>query len=442
MNAKSIPIRVHTQRGVATLLVSIVILIVLGLMTLYTNRSIIIEQKTSANAYKKSLALEAAQSGLENFMGIISSSDDTKNYKIYFDPPTGGGSDWTLKSAFDNKAKINNKGYLNNTNDTYVHNFSLSGLIPVKSEALALAKASDGTDLNGQKQEYSVYLYSITSATPGVPPRFVLISRGCADSCTYSDAFVMTEFTIGQRKICPMEINGKFEGVNGPSIHGTTNISGNPANSVFNCGLSLGSVPTNSGVGTTDDITGCQTGTGCSSNGSADRYNPKYNIQSDPSKDNHFKKYFNKSMSDFKAEATTCVLTGDKDQVDLNTALAGGGVCAGKTTVVISGNFSINASPSPALGADPVKYPNGLTLVVEGDLNMSWGTSTFDGFLYVYGNAKSTAAGSMKIIGSAAFAGDVVGQLSWDVVADAKKARLPSGSTLTANFSSGTWRDF
>jgi Tfp pilus assembly protein PilX len=54
-----------SQRGMATLVVAVVLLVCITLIALFANRSIVFEQRTSANQYRSTKALEAAEAGLE-----------------------------------------------------------------------------------------------------------------------------------------------------------------------------------------------------------------------------------------------------------------------------------------------------------------------------------------------------------------------------------------
>ena len=55
----------QTQRGAATLVVVVLLYLAMALIVVFTNRSLIFEQRTSANQYRSTLALEAAEAGLE-----------------------------------------------------------------------------------------------------------------------------------------------------------------------------------------------------------------------------------------------------------------------------------------------------------------------------------------------------------------------------------------
>lgn len=53
------------QRGVATLIVVLVLFFVVSMVAAYTNRNLIFEQRTSNNQYRSTQAIEAAEAGLE-----------------------------------------------------------------------------------------------------------------------------------------------------------------------------------------------------------------------------------------------------------------------------------------------------------------------------------------------------------------------------------------
>jgi Tfp pilus assembly protein PilX len=68
MNALAVSTRRHAhqgQRGVATLIVVLVLFFVVSLVAAYTNRNLIFEQRTASNQYRSTQALEAAEAGLE-----------------------------------------------------------------------------------------------------------------------------------------------------------------------------------------------------------------------------------------------------------------------------------------------------------------------------------------------------------------------------------------
>ena len=69
------PMREH-QRGAATLLVTMVLLFSTSIVMLYLNRSILFEQKTSANQMRSTMALEMAEAGMEWATGMLNTAYD------------------------------------------------------------------------------------------------------------------------------------------------------------------------------------------------------------------------------------------------------------------------------------------------------------------------------------------------------------------------------
>lgn len=62
------------QRGVGTLIVVMVLFFVVSLVAAYTSRNLIFEQRTSANQYRSTQALEAAEAGLEWAIAMLNHS--------------------------------------------------------------------------------------------------------------------------------------------------------------------------------------------------------------------------------------------------------------------------------------------------------------------------------------------------------------------------------
>jgi hypothetical protein len=64
------------QRGAATLLVTMVLLFSTSIIMLYLNRSILFEQRTSANQLRSTMALEMAEAGMEWATGMLNTAYD------------------------------------------------------------------------------------------------------------------------------------------------------------------------------------------------------------------------------------------------------------------------------------------------------------------------------------------------------------------------------
>lgn len=63
----------HAQRGAATLIVIMVLFFIISMVAAYTSRNLIFEQRTSANQYRSTQALEAADAGLQWALGLLNS---------------------------------------------------------------------------------------------------------------------------------------------------------------------------------------------------------------------------------------------------------------------------------------------------------------------------------------------------------------------------------
>jgi hypothetical protein len=64
-------LRRHGQRGVASLVVVMVLFFIVSLVAAYTNRNLIFEQRTSTNQYRATQAHEAAEAGLEWALAML-----------------------------------------------------------------------------------------------------------------------------------------------------------------------------------------------------------------------------------------------------------------------------------------------------------------------------------------------------------------------------------
>jgi len=65
MSRPSLPPRVRTQRGAASLVVVMVLFFIITLVAAYASRNLLFEQRTSTNQYRSTLAFETAEAGVE-----------------------------------------------------------------------------------------------------------------------------------------------------------------------------------------------------------------------------------------------------------------------------------------------------------------------------------------------------------------------------------------
>lgn len=65
----------NRERGAGTLLVTVLLLFAASVVVLYLNRSLIFEQKTSANQMRSTMAMEVAEAGLEWAVGMLNNPE-------------------------------------------------------------------------------------------------------------------------------------------------------------------------------------------------------------------------------------------------------------------------------------------------------------------------------------------------------------------------------
>lgn len=172
------------QRGIATLFVSIVALVLITLATLFANRSAIFEQVTSANHYRYSRAFEAAAGGLEYALAWLGTNGNpncnpdptTCPYTI---PAGTTGAAWVADTATN--PPYNQKNTLSippQTLSSYTATITLwrNSAAPLLVEIVSVA-AGDATAT--VKQIVSVNALMFTS--PSLPPVTV---NGCISNVT------------------------------------------------------------------------------------------------------------------------------------------------------------------------------------------------------------------------------------------------------------------
>ena len=64
----------YRQHGAATLISTVVVLVLMTLVAFFASRNIVFERKTAANQYRSTKAIEAAEAGIEWAIGNLNSS--------------------------------------------------------------------------------------------------------------------------------------------------------------------------------------------------------------------------------------------------------------------------------------------------------------------------------------------------------------------------------
>ncbi|MCC6207212.1 MAG: hypothetical protein IT488_03545 [Gammaproteobacteria bacterium] len=156
-SAESLP-PVHSQRGAATLVITLLLLFSMSLMMLYAARVGVVEQRLAANDTQARAAFAAAQAGLERTLGELATLD-----------PESLGYDAAGWTALDIEDGILSNGAEYHTE---VNN---QALVPFDAGLLRLeSRGSTGT---GGGARSATLLAAFASLLPNVPPA-PLVTRG------------------------------------------------------------------------------------------------------------------------------------------------------------------------------------------------------------------------------------------------------------------------
>ena len=97
----------HSQRGVATLIVVMVLFFIVSLLAAYTNRNMIFEQRTAANQYRSTQALEAADAGIQWALAMLNGGRVDDACLPSADPANNTFRDRYLSAAGADQSAVN-----------------------------------------------------------------------------------------------------------------------------------------------------------------------------------------------------------------------------------------------------------------------------------------------------------------------------------------------
>jgi len=156
------------QRGAASLLISLVLLTVITFVSLYTSRTVLMEQKISANDFRSRIAFETAEAGAEDAIAYINGGWDRDD-------------DGVLDAVYDTNG--DGVGDINTTDiklsdDTTVTGHVVVELTDVSSgDIVAIKVKSTGTSPD---RTASRIITQVLALVPGIPniPDNPLLTRG------------------------------------------------------------------------------------------------------------------------------------------------------------------------------------------------------------------------------------------------------------------------
>jgi hypothetical protein len=402
---------------VATLIVVVLIYVAMALTVVFANRSLIFEQKTSANQYRSTLALEAAEAGLEWAMAMLN-RDGTIGTDCL--AATGAGT-----AAFKDKYLTTDAGTgalaakAGVTHAACVTNQLGSGWTCSCPTAGTAPSPTAPATASGFNPAFSVvFADSPTTGTVNVT------AYGCTATITGTtcggDAAAMVTVTLGQ-------LSGLSTPPAAPlTARGSVTV-GNAALGVHNGTPSTNGITINAGLGIDarrariDTVPGTPPSATLVGNDSS---------LANTTEDQMFQSFFKLPKAQYKS-VSHVITCSPCSETQLQAAYA-----AGERQIWVDGPLTVNSNVSIGSASDP------LILVVDGDVHFN-GTIQLYGVVYSTGMTwDNTGGGGALIRGAAISEGNYEGTGTPDYFYDPNVlSRLRNTLTSFVRVP-GSWRDF
>lgn len=416
------------ERGAATLFVTLVMLLIAGLVLLYTNRGAVTEQRLSANEIRAKRAFAAANAGVEAALSFMTTTTINQNSNIVANAAPFGPANSNQLSYYS----VRFCGSTSNLNNTCP---SAPGTAPTCS--VPLTAASDFKDVTvvscGWSDDSSA-VHQVTQrivGTPSIPGQMPnpLISKGVAGLATggatifnfFNDLTVwsgdaLTSVSNNSKTMVRDTANSTYAIAN-PALN--TDGDGQPDyrdldGGTATCGQVAGyTCSTKGGTLGFDAVTG-------------DTQLSSY------SDDAFFEKFLGSSPTDYYNDSVSYKL-------DLNNTLTGENSTAESSldglqaqTIWVSGDLTIPANTVLGSRENPV------ILIVDGNFHLS-NNFTVNGVVYVRGNIDGN--GSPTIYGAMVTEGNVSINGNPNIVYDpfADSSLLHNGKPTKLP---GSWKDW
>lgn len=424
MKAPSLTCSRHSQRGAGALVAVILLYVAMSIIVVFTNRNLLVEQKTSTNQYRSTLALEAAEAGLEwavtmmNKPGAITAQclDSAVNTDVRFRDKY-----MSFVAASDT--------WLPTASNTVVASCvtSQSGTdwtcrCPTAGTAPAVAAPAVG----GYKPGFSLAFVTNT-ATRAVD----LVSYGCTSAINSNtcagDAAATVRVTVANVTAlasapgAPLIARGQVSVTNGsPGVHNGDQNSGGVT---VNAGMGI-----QSGGFTVTTIPGTPASSSLIGNDASLRTT---------SEDQMFQTFFGMPKNTWRDSVADARIDCSSTCGETNVSTALGTGTGGARRLWLQGNLVMNASPTLGSPNDPY------IMVVDGTVEVR-------GNVISYGVIYSTAAtwdnrgsGSATMVGSIISEGNFInsqgnGQFYYDPRVNDALRKIPGPFVRVP----GTWRDF
>jgi hypothetical protein len=419
------------ERGAAALLVVVVLFFILALVTAYAGRNLIFEQRTSVNNQRAAQAFEAAESGLDFAIGLLS----------------GGRVDAQCVSTNDVAQNTFRQRHLtSNADGTFSFSGTQASLLPtcMMLPAPTGARCSCPTALpnalivpvGGLTPAFQVH-FDTSIAQPGVVRVF---SKGCSNvgSECYAPAAPVTSDAVAEVSVL-LGLNSALATPPAAAltVHNALNLN-NGALAVVNTDVPSRGITIDSGGAITND-TNVRLSSVPGTPGSASVLASDPSLTALPNGDRMFVSLFGMDRDTYRSQPASVQVTcagGCATQIGAAISQNPGRV------IWVQGPATIDSAQVWGSAAQPVM------LVVQGDITVSANLQLF-GVLYLHTgggaggtNTWTTTVGSTLIQGAVVAEGDLSVVGAPTVVFDAGVLRtinLTQGSLVRIP---GSWRDF
>ena len=418
MNTFASRLSLRRQRGVGTLLAVVLLYAAMAVIVVFTNRNLIFEQKTSANQYRATMALETAEAGLEWATTMLNKSGRLTNACV----DSAVATDPSFREKYLTwvpATKTWSPAAANTVIAACVT--SLTGTdwtcsCPTPGAAPSVTPPSAG----GFKPGFAIAF--VTNATTRAVD---LVSYGCTSSITSTtctgDAAASVRVTMANVPAlatapgAPLTARGSVS--IGNAALGIQNGDPSTAGVTINAGMGIdaanaritttpGTPPTTTLIGNDDSLR-------------------------NSTEDQMFQTYFGVPKATWRDSVADAVLTCPCTETTIANALA-----ANKRKLWLEGNLSMNSNTTLGSVNDP------FVLVVNG-------TTEMRGNLAIYGITYSTAVtwdntggGGALMVGASISEGGYTGNGTPDYFYDPRV--IANLTTIPGRFSRvpGSWRDF
>ncbi len=390
------------QRGVGTLIISLVLLISMTLVAFFANKSLLFEQKTSANQMRSTKAFEAAEAGIEwatamlnnvqyiNETNCTTAGTNTQSFRSKYLPYSASAGFTPVSTAFPGCSMSNASG-----------STVLSCKCPASGTTLASSnnptftvdfKPVNSTTLPGatpDKESVLVTSYGCTSAVAPCVPH--LLTSTVADAFQSVSVILKLRPALRSVPAAAVTTGGSLQLTSAASKISNTDLDAN--GTLVNAGGGINSVAVSGCTGSFKDFQTPTTLPGTPwQNAMIANDTSLSDLSADP--DAMFNTYFGTSIAQFRADASTKNLTSCGSVENDYIAAFNQGYRAFYTTCYFQTNNDLGTEASPVIfvTTDGLKFNGGANIygLVYGN-QATWdevgvGNGSINGALIVRGN--------------------------------------------------------